>query len=200
MGRRPPGTSSHPGKTTPGGKDGDQTSSNQNPATCNTHPPPIINRAARMEKPHPPNQQQCSIGPTVATYFREPITPKSRSGDPAKPTSGFTHDARHEAMAGPTQTPTFPATTTTRASSAHGRSPVHVAPRILLRTPLRPSIRATSTTLLTIPLTLTAPKPCTYDLYAGHHTASGGRSRTGPTGSTTEGGANPHVLPEDDEH
>jgi len=193
MGHRAPRTSSHSGETTAGGKNGDPTSRNQNPATHNTHPLPSSNRAIRMEKPHLADQHQCPISHTVTTHLKEPVTPKPSSGDQVKPTSSGTHNVRHETTTGPTQMPAFPATTTTQASGAHGRSPTRVAPRILLGTTLGPCIRATSATLPTIPITLATQKPCAHDLYTGHHTASGRRSGMGPTGSAPKGGGNPHV-------
>jgi len=199
MGCCPLGTSSHPGETTRGSKNRDPTSNNQNPATHNTHPSSNINRVTPMEKPHLPDQHQCPIGPTIATRFRKCVTPRPSPSNPTKLTCSATHDLRYEAMAGSTPMPAFPATTVTRAGGDHGSSPTRVAPRILLVTTFRPSVRATSAALLMVPLALVPQKSGAYDLYTGHYTASSGRVRTDLAGPATKGEADPHVPSQVDE-
>jgi len=98
-----------------------------------------------MEKPWPADPHQRSISP-LTTGFGKPATPKPGPDVATTETSGSTLNARNEAEAGATQTPSVPEATSARTHSGSERtsSPLNTT-RIVRGTPLGPTIRTTPT-------------------------------------------------------
>ena len=109
MGACTPEPGSHPGKPTPGGKNRNPTHCDQDPATHNAT---NTSKTTSVEKPCPADQHQHPISP-LATSTAKPTAPKPRTDVPTTKAPGSTHNAGDEAMAGATQVPRVPKTTST---------------------------------------------------------------------------------------